>query len=351
MPGTITQIRGSQPIRKDWTYETTPAGCAPFLREKFAALEVFAGDMFELEGEFDFGKSEEGSLVLPSGSRDKPAVVKSGATPAVLRSAIYSDANGSAFVGWHTELRGLSLIEQTWKTDEDGRCLGVDLKTKSGIVLRTVPDAASGPVLRVIDCHLGATAWCGYFWESCPVGLIAERTIFDSARVALALCASGAGNLQTSSLRECTFLVDVGRWNDIGATSGPDWGGGFGAICRNGSHVFDHCTMQLRWRRPNNPAYPAPRLVGIADATAELGKPLGEALPDPNTKISVKDCTFLADPGETDRRLCADVELRHPNVRKNLALTGMNVGTGEFNSLRIGPFVDLPHAKEAAATQ
>ena len=332
MPATIRQLRGTAKL-KSWSCDDTDQGCAPFMRWCFAK-EVFAGDTFEVEGNYDFGKSEEGSLVFPSGSRDSPANVI-GMADATLKSGILSDLYGSAFVVWNTRLTNLRLVEATLTPNEDGRCLGFDIENKAGMKLRPGVDLSVGPSATVDKCNIVASAWGIYSWFDYPITLQVNNSGIASARLGLAMCASGS-KPQNTSVQRTNFIIETSRSNDYGATSGS-WGGGIAAVYKNGYHSLTDCTLNLNWTKPATAAekFPAPRCVGIACEFDEDKAPIGHSPPQADTKIVVHNLVVNLNPGTADKAQCYDIDLQNPNVRKNLKLQGVNYGSGEFRTMRI----------------
>lgn len=330
MTATIRQLRGT--TAKSWTCDDTDQGCAPFMRWCFTK-EVFAGDTFEVEGNYDFGASAEGSLVFPSGSRDNP--VKVVGFGGLLKSGILSDLHGSAFVVWNTTLVNMRLTEATLTPNEDGRCLGFDIDNKAGMKFRTGVDLNTGPSAVVDKCNVVASAWGIYSWFDYPITLQVQDSGIASARLGLAMCASGS-KPQNTSVQRTAFNIDTSRSNDYGATSGS-WGGGLAAVYKNGYHSLVDCTMNLKWTKPATAAekFPAPRCVGVACEFDEDKAPIGHSPPQDDTKIVVRNLTVNIDPGAADKANVYDVDLQSAKVKKNLQMQGVNRGSGEFRSMRI----------------
>lgn len=316
--------------------------CGQMLLDFLSRNEFQPGDELVLKGNYAFGRSEKGSVVFPTGTHDKPVIVRA-SNDAIVRpnlfSEIHSDDNGSAFIGWNTTFRGISLEEKTWNTQEDGRCFGFDLRKKNGDGDWLRPQGSvslsQGPKCRFFDCILTGTCWTTFVWFDFPVDIAAEGTVLNSYRLAWAMAGSG-GHIQRSSLKGCTVNVDTSKWNDYGATAGK-WGGGLGAVYRNGVHLLEDCTFNSAWGpvKLEKEKWGAPRSVGLTCYFGETNYPEEKCAPQASTKLTVSNVTFNGNPGQADRSLCWDMDIRHPTVLQNLVLKGTNYGTGEYRALKI----------------
>lgn len=292
-----TLYRQGTPITNYFTNTNSPVERGALLRKVFSDAKPF--DFIQIgPGLFDFGHID-GNVTLPN----NVTIAGCGMDATVLLSSVWSDSQGTAFVLQNTNLREMSLQNDTYIKDEDGRTIGFD-----PLPTQTLPFVA-----KIERCRLIGGAWTVYNWNNLGNSL----HIYDSellfGRHGISAMGSGSSSSQFIEAYRCHFDGDAARSNDVGATSNINYGGVFGVVARGGRTRIIDCSMNLVGRAAPGISY-TPRVCGVTDWF--------EAGPNNGTTIEILNLRSKIIPNGSVAEKCFDIDIITPSVKATLLFDG-----------------------------
>jgi len=285
-----------------------------------ACKEAIEGDVIHLgPGKFDMDGKNKGQVWLPN----KVHIKGSGMDFTHLYSDVHSDAQGSAFRVRNSIVSDLTMENQSWHDNEDGRCVGFDVSClwdpkKPGYYLKgnehggTVTDPIQPPVfsVKLHRCKIISNDWAIYNWIT---GSKLEMKDCEVVSGRQGLSAMNS-NDQSFDIYRCKFTVDARLSKSVGSTSNKKIGGVYGAICRAGYLRMIDCEFHLYGKANPYPHSYAPRCIGIYDAPDYGGKYV------PKTKFEIMNPRFYVEPNDAPEVF--DIKMGYKENQKRFRLLG-----------------------------
>lgn len=296
----VVRFRPGKSVKNYCAAADTPLARAAVLRQAFN--EALAGDYILIgAGLYDFPHTT-GNVLFPDGV----TISGLGKDVTKLKSDVWSDKQGTAFVLKNTVVQNMTIECDTYQKNEDGRTIGFD----------PLPTQILGFKARISNCRLIGNAWTVYNWNNLGNYLCIEDSELIFGRHGVSAMGSGSATSQLIDIYRCKFDGDASRSADVGATSDRNYGGVFGVCARGGRVRVIDCEMNLVGMLPRTDGYPSwvPRVCGVID-TFEAG-------PSDATKIEIANLRCKVIPNGSPVSNCFDIDLKWPTLIKNLIMVG-----------------------------